>query len=223
MRAQTDRQTATNDLADSAQRIAFPLDRVDARDHRALRLTIQRSQRRFVGHRIDVGRQRIRHGNIDSAQVHQVTSDLHIELGEQALADRPRGHAGRGLSCRGTLENVAGVVTVVLEYPREIGVTGPHAGDRTSPRIGIALARRRVHDVLPILPVAVRDQHRDRRSNGLPRAHTGQKLDRVALDLHATPPPIPLLPSRQLDVHVLGEQWQSRGHSFQHADQGGSV
>ena len=56
-----------------------------------------------------------------------------------------------------------------------------------------------------------------------PGAHAGQKLDRVALDLHAPPAPVALLAARELDVDVLGEQRQSGGHAFEHADQGRAV
>ena len=165
-----------------------------------------------------------------------MTADLHVELGQEPFADRARRDPRRRFTRRRALENVACVVTIVLEQSGEIRVPGTdarhRAPSRREPASGAArrlargqlfLARRRVHHVLPVLPVAILDAHRDGRTDRLSRSYTRQELDGVAFDLHASAAPIALLPSRELDIHVLGEQGQTGGHSFQHADECGSV
>ena len=80
------------------------------------------------------------------------------ELAEKPPADRAGGDARRRLAGRGALEDVAGIVAIVLEHAGEIGVAGRGARDGALARRGIALARRGIHDLLPVLPVAIVDR-----------------------------------------------------------------
>src|SRR5438270_2318308 len=108
-----------------------------------------------------------------------------------------------------------------------------NARDRTLARRALGAERRalggfrgaeaRIHDLLPVLPVAIVNEHRDRRSDRLTRAHPGEKLDRVLLDLHATPAAVALLSSRELDVHIVRDERQARGNAFENADQSRTV
>src|SRR5262245_19630972 len=63
--------------------------------------------------------------------MHEVAADAHLELGEKSPAHRGRGDPRRSFTCRGALENVASVVTIVLEQARKIGVAGAGAGHRS--------------------------------------------------------------------------------------------
>src|SRR5687767_1819912 len=99
--------------------------------------------------------------------MHEMTADLDVELREEPLADGACRDARGRLARRRTLENVARVVAVVLEYSRQVGVARPHPRDGTTAWIGITFPRSRVHHVLPVLPIAVRDQHRDGCADGL--------------------------------------------------------
>ena len=90
-------------------------------------------------------------------------------------------------------------------WPGRTRVTARLRGDpdRSSRGAGI-------HDLLPVLPVAIVDQHRDRRAERLAGANAGEKFDRVLLDLHAAPAAVALLAARELGVDVVGEQRQAR-------------
>src|SRR5689334_8814218 len=87
----------------------------------------------------------------------------------------------------------------------------------------ITFPRRRIHDLLPVLPVAILNHHRDWRAQGLARAHAGQELDVVGLDLHSSAAAIALLASRQLYVDVSRDERQSGDHAFEYRDEGGTV
>ena len=175
-------------------------------------------------------RHRRRPRGVDAAEVHEMAADAHVELVEKTLTDGRGGDARRRLARRRALENVARVVAIVLENAGEIGVAGPNArdgalakpGPSAAPRrsLGVVVARRGIHDLLPVLPVAIVDEHRDRRPERLAGAHAGQKLDRVLLDLHAAPAAVALLAARELGVDVVRKQRNARRHSFENADEG---
>ena len=93
---------------------------------------------------------------------------------------------------------------------------------RSRRSVGLA-ARRRIHDLLPVLPVAIGDEHRDRRAERFAGANAGEKLDGVLFDLHAPAAAVPLLTARELGVDVRGEQRQARGHPFENAHEGGPM
>ena len=99
---------------------------------------------------------------IDPAQMDEMTPNADVELGEQLPADRRRSHPRRRLARRRALENVASVVTIVLENPGEIRVSRPHASHSAPARRRIRVTRRGIHDLLPVLPVAIVDEHRYR-------------------------------------------------------------
>ncbi len=149
-----------------------------------------------------------------------MTSDADAELAQEPLADRRRRDARRGLASRGALENVARVVAIVLEEAGEVGVAGAHARDRALARNAGVGVGRGVHDLLPVLPVAIADQHRDRRADRLAGADAGQEFDGVLLDLHAAPAAVALLAPRELAVDVRRKQRQARRHSFENAHEG---
>ena len=175
------------------------------RDHRALGVGVERAQRRGVGGRVDVASAWRRDAR--ASMPPRCTRWLPMrdaELARKRCADGAGGDARRGLARRGALEDVARVVAVVLEDPGEIGVAGPHARDgalaaRRS-RIVELVARRGVHDLLPVLPVAIADEHRDRTSRSFRRRARRRGTRRVALDLHAPPAAVALLAPRELGV-----------------------
>src|ERR1043166_1285488 len=119
----------------------------------------------------------VRLGGSYAAQLDQVRADADVEFAEKFPADRRGGDACGRLARRRTFENIARVVAVVFENAGEVGVSRANARDGALARIGIALTRRRVHDLDPVLPVAILDDHGDRRSERLAGAHTGEKLD----------------------------------------------
>jgi hypothetical protein len=152
-----------------------------------------------------------------------MTPDADAEVGEEPATDGARRDACGRLARGGALENVARIAAIVLEHPDEIGVTGARTRDRPLARRRVVRAGGRVHDLLPVLPVAVANQHRDGRAKGLTRADAREKLDGVGLDLHPTSASISLLPARELRIHVLIEHWNAGRHPLEDADQRRSV
>src|SRR6266516_941891 len=101
--------------------------------------------------------------SLDAAQLYDVAADLDAELLEQQLAHGAAGDPRHSLPRARPLEDIARVLTVVLQAAGEIGVPGPGPGDLAAPlgpppTGGVRLRR---HHVLPVLPVAVPHQHRD--------------------------------------------------------------
>src|SRR5438094_6409648 len=85
------------------------------------------------------------------------------------------------------------------------------------------IAQGSIHDVLPVLPVAILNQHRDRRTEGLAGPHTRQEFDGVLLDLHPSSPAVSLLPAHQFCVHVIGEEGKPGWDSLEDTDERGTV
>ena len=81
----------------------------------------------------------------------------------------------------------------------------------------------RGHDVLPVLPVAVPDEQRDRRADGFAGAHARQPLDAIRLDFHAGAAPVAPLAALQLHVHALGGQREAGGDPFEDRHQAAPV
>ena len=75
----------------------------------------------------------------------------------------------------------------------------------------------------PVLPVAILNQHRDRRAERLAGAHAGEKLGVVGLDLHAPAAPVALLPARELGVHVSRQERQAGDHTLEDGYERGPV
>ncbi len=73
-------------------------------------------------------RQLCRPGCDDAAERHDVAPDLDAELVEQPSGQGSGGDPRGRLAGAGTLQDVPGVQTVVLQYPDEVGVAGPRPG-----------------------------------------------------------------------------------------------
>ena len=85
---------------------------------------------------------------------------------------------------------------------------------------GVRLGR---HNVLPVVPIAVPDEHGDRGAERLAGAHAGEPLDVVRLDLHAGATTVAALAPLQLDVHVGGRDRQPGRNPFEDPDQSAPV
>src|SRR5438128_12591131 len=96
----------------------------------------------------------------DPAQFDHMRPDLDPKLLQEHLAHRAAGHPGHRFPGARALQDVARVLAVVLEGPREIRVAGPRTRHLAAP-----LAPRGVrfggHHVLPVLPIAIPYEHRD--------------------------------------------------------------
>jgi len=72
---------------------------------------------------------------------------------------------------------------------------------------------------LPVLPILVLEQDRNRRPDGQAVVDTGQNMRSVGLNLHATPAPVTLLPPPEFPIDELLVYRQSGGQTRQKCDQ----
>src|SRR5881398_2713004 len=149
-------------------------------------------------------------------------TDFDAELVQQHLAYRAAGHPGHRFPGARALQDVARVLAVVLEGPREIRVAGARTRHLATP-----LAPRSVcfggHHVLPVLPIAIPHEHRDGGAEGLAGPHAREPLDLVGFDLHAGAAAVAAHPPLELDVDALGGQGQPGGDPLEDRHQAASV
>src|SRR6185437_8139905 len=89
-----------------------------------------------------------------------------------------RSNACSSLASGCAFQYVTRVRAGVLEHTGQIGVT--RAWARHSPlsqtgSLRLVRKRRRTHDLLPVTPVVVTNEHRDRRTERLASAHSAQE------------------------------------------------
>jgi hypothetical protein len=133
------------------------------------------------------------------------------ERPEQAFRDAPDGDPRRGLARARALEDVPHVAVVVLEDSGQVGVsrTGTGHGD-----LRVLVFGTRRHLLRPVLPVAVLDDERDRRPEGLAEPHAGAELGRVLLDLHAAAASVAHHAAPHVDVHRVDVDGEPRRAAF---------
>jgi hypothetical protein len=129
---------------------------------------------------------------------------LDPEPAQERLGEPARGHPRGGLARARALEHVAHVGEAVLLHPREIRVPGPRQVDL----VHLGVDRPRIHPLLPVRVVAVRDPHGDRAAKGAAVADARRHLAAVGLDLHAAAAPVAELPPGEVAVEVLGAELQ---------------
>src|SRR5256886_17322554 len=124
----------------------------------------------------------------DPAQFDHMRPDLDPNLLQEHLAHRAAGHPAHRFPGARALQDVARVLAVVLEGPREIRVAGPRTRHLAAP-----LAPRGVrfggHHVLPVLPIAIPYEHRDGGAERPAAPHAPAPLDLVGSGLHPGAPP----------------------------------
>ena len=131
-----------------------------------------------------------------------MAQDAHVEGTQERLREDAGSHAGGGLTSRGPLEDVAGVVEAVLLHPGEVGVAGPGLGETP-----LRLARRRGHLLFPLPPLRVADHDRHRRALCAAVADAAQDLELVLLDGHTGAAPEAEAPPGELGPeHLDGDR-----------------
>ena len=113
-----------------------------------------------------------------------VADDVGADAPEQLAGDGADGDARSRFARAGALEHVADVVVPVLDDAGEIGVPGPRPRDGRAIDAGRLGRRRRLdrHRALPVLPVLVRNEQRDRRAGRDAVADAAQDLRAIGLD-----------------------------------------
>jgi len=211
----------SHDLDDASQRVAGGLGRVDPRDHLALGLGVEAAHGAAIGGGVQGSGERGAGPGGHPPDLRDVAADLDTEVAEQELAHGAARDARGGLPRAGALEDVAGVAPVVFLHPGQIRVTRPRPG-HLAPALGAGRAFGG-HDVLPVLPVAVPDDHRDGRAQGLARPDPSEPFDAVGLDLHARAAPVAGHAASQLGVDAVGAHRESGGQALEDRQQGATV
>jgi hypothetical protein len=129
--------------------------------------------------------------------------------------------ASGGLARAGTLQNVANVLVAVLERAREIRVS--RAWTRNFRPSGAGCAFRHlvlgVHGLLPVDPVAVANEKRDRRASRPAVPHTGEHFHLIAFNGHSPAASVAALPSPQLCVERVQIDVETGRHAVDRDDE----
>jgi hypothetical protein len=149
-----------------------------------------------------------------------VAADFHAKLMQKALGQRTSGNPGCCFPSAGALEYVPPIEPIVLQQPRQIGVAG--AGPRHAAAAELAGRVRALvrHDVFPVGPVPVGNQHGHGGAERLTGTHPGEPLDLVALDLHARPAAIALHSPGELTVHPFRRNRDASRQALDDGDEG---
>ena len=123
---------------------------------------------------------------------------------QQTPCDRPCRHPHRRLTGARALERIAHILETILDVPHQIGMS--RTRHRHNPRGRCVFAGLYRHLVRPAPPVRILHYQRHRRSRRLAEAHTGEYLNLVRLDLHASAPAVPLLAPPELLIDELGRE-----------------
>ena len=146
--------------------------------------------------------------------------DADPERGEERLRERPRRRPAPRSRARWRARARCGRRRGrTSEQPDEVGV----AGTRQVDLLDVGVDRPRVHPLLPVGVVAIRDQHGDRAAERAPVAHAGADLDGVLLDLHPPAAAVAELAPRHVAVERLAVELEPRGQALDDRDEPGAV
>ncbi len=189
------------------------------------RLRVETTYGIIVDGAVDVLRELVGGRSGDGPNGDYMAPDADPELRQHRLGNRTARDPGCGLPGAGTLQDVPRVAAVVLEDAHEVRVSGPRK--IVWPQsLGVGLGPRRdgAHRRRPVLPIAIPNEHGDRRAQGLAQPHARDHVGAVGLDLHATAAAVATLSAAQLGVDVtLHVQRQPRRHPFEEGDQPAAV
>src|SRR5918995_3406057 len=219
MRADPGHEAERPHLELAAQRLVLLPEPVDLGDHRLGRPGVQTAHWRVVDSREVIGREIVALRRADRRDLDHVAVDAHPDGAEEALRQRAGCHSRGGLPRAGSLEDVADVREPELLQPGEIRVTGT----RQVGLLDLGLDGPRVHPLVPIRVVAVRDQDGDRAAEGPPVPDARADLDRVAFDLHPAAAAMSELAPRQVAVERLAVELEPGRQALHDRDQPGAV
>src|SRR3989442_7425904 len=160
VRSEPDRHTKGNHFDVATERVPGGFRGIDAANHLPFGSFVEAAPRTLIRRLVERRGQRRWQFCDDAAELRDVAPDVDSELAEQLPTDRPARHAGYGFPGAGTLEDVARIAAVVLEGSGKIRVSGPRPGNLPAP-FAFRIVGFRRHDVLPMFPIAIPDQHRD--------------------------------------------------------------
>ena len=129
--------------------------------------------------------------------------------------------ASGGFARAGTLEHIADVVVAVLERAGEIRVSGPWTRHLRPSGAGCAFRHLGldVHRLLPVDPVAVANDKRDRRAGREAVPNAGEHFDVVAFNGHSPAAPVAALSPPELRVERVDIDVETRRHAVDRDDE----
>jgi hypothetical protein len=210
----------TPNLDDASQRIAVRTSAVDCPDHGFRSLGVETANRRSVdclevvgpGHRVSIS-------NRGLSDADDVGDDLYSDLFEQRFCQRPDGYSSSRFARAGALENVARIVEVVLEHPREIRVARTWPGQFPAP--GLTLHRHHVRPFVFVFGIA--NDYGDRAPDRGSTADAGEDVERVLLYLHSGPASVAVAAPGQLIGDCLGRHREPRRKALEDRNERRSV
>ena len=219
--AEARRHSACEDLERAAHRVpGFPRQ-IDGLDHLGRKAIVDAPHRRVsreLARPLEADRERILERN--RPQGEHVAGDLDPETGQQL----PGNCAGRdpcgGLARARALQNVTQIRSAVLDRARQIRMSGPWTRDSAAP-CAAALLRlgADAHRLLPVLPVLVPDEQRDRAADRFAVAHAGENLRAVGFDRHPPAASITALAAPQLCGERVEVDREPCGNAFEDGDE----
>ena len=143
------------------------------------------------------------------------------EAAEDLSSQAAGRHARRGFPGAGALEDVANVLVSVLDRSREVRMPRPRSGDLRPAYAACPFGHVRldVHCLLPVDPVAIANQQRDRRAGRPAMANPGEDLHPVAFDGHPSPASVTPLAPPKLVVECVDIEFKARRHPVNGDDQ----
>src|SRR6516165_8878391 len=158
--AESDRDSICHNLDNPAQGITSFFACIDLFDDRAFGLGIGHPHRRLLGRRPQFGQARVVWSLCDrGADAYDVAQNVNSEWRDKLPGERADCNTSSGFPRRSAFEDVSDILEIVLQHPRQVGVTWtrPRNHFRLTP-----IARISRHPLLPTLEVAVDDDEGDR-------------------------------------------------------------
>jgi DNA-binding NtrC family response regulator len=223
VRAEARRDTRDDHLERTPERVARLSGRIDGGNHALFDRRVDAAKRPIVGQRACfVGGDEPSGWQGDIPDGHHVARDVDLESSEQLTCHGADGNAGGCFTRARTLEHVANVVVVVLDGAGEVCMAGTRA------RHGRLASAGRIrghawlgeHRLLPVHPILVADQQRDRRPGCRTLPHPREDLGVVAFNRHPAAAPIAALPTPELRVDRAEVELEAGGHAVERRDEG---
>src|SRR5207248_5111990 len=107
---------------------------------------------------------------------------------------------------------------VVFQSAGQISMTGPRSLYATR-FLWSNRTRLNRHHFVPVGPIFVFDQHRQRRAEGQAVTNSAEDLDMIAFDLHARATPVTLLPSPEFMIDLIKIDRDAGGQTFDYRDE----
>ena len=207
--AQTNRHPMHHDLKGAADGVALVTRGIHRPPHRLADLPIHTPHVIVAGKRLDlVERHRVSILKACATNLGDVAVDDDAEVTQEGAGDGAGGDTCGCLARAGTFEDIAQILAVVFDPGREIGVPGPGTCHGGATGTGQTLVRGSLdaHRVLPVNPIAVPNQQRDRASESFSAPNTRENFHAVLFNGHPASAAVPQLTTGKVGIDVVGRK-----------------